>query len=1285
MFEKAFQGAPAFEILSPQGANPLANWKVNGVQRQFDKTLKGYVFHICGLGAMRLPRDDRPRLGLVQPILVLQVFLTVGKPFSVEIGITDDTITRRRLLFSSAFKEMSTNPLHARFPLIDTIRQTRVKRNCWVSLCFDIESIVQKAWPGNNYKTLDSIQISPDCKLRKVYTLRDAQPLEDDTLLHLQDGITALTQVIDGSDAIVEDDRATPGMEYITMGSTSTTSAPPPIAATTTDCFGYDELIRRNVAHAPISGTSWAHGSKTKVPLHTIDRRSPKIEKDLRDRSREPKPRMDCTLPGRMDETKFRNNKKMHISLQKKEKRDHSLPAGRQKFGSTSGNLTTTGFGGSQKPGTSDGNVSPTRRRQRPQTYGQTQPSPNGLKNQNNTGSTSTLNGNSLRLSKAHHPTNSQISIKSRDVTESTNHVPAVSVDKTWDDWDEAASKIRGNLTAVPPIIESPTKVLEVKERELAVRTKRLAQMEKMEKKEKECPPPVLSGGVTGSTSIPTLAASIEADDCVNFIEPEELNRLEPVEEVTVSQDKLNDLMDLQSKLEKPWIESKDELKKSRRLAPKDERMQIIEASLPVMENTSPTKSRHKPPLSSSTSHNASLPPPLSVSDTEGRKPLIDNDNSIQDHIPPLQKPSPPLGNPSYITSATSSLVNTSPPLGNPSYITSATSSLVNTRREWQPEIKSPVGSTLKIKENDRIRSSTLTPIPSGNIKQITLDHHSSSINIDRIRSSLEIQHAAGAAMDRVRQSLEQQSEWGIPKKEGLLKPVEYTASAYSTSSTRAPTKESADESSYDKRFGLKELSDNTLPNLLEKRISPESSLYPGWGESKGSSIDNIGALRDKRYPFDGKRHLTIGTSTPTSSTPKSSTPTKRPVHMIVTSTPKSSMTVMDSTYPSRSENCFTSHSIGEDEIAPSDTCSEIPVQSSNEWVQPNHDLKNNTVHDGFENNDDINGVIPSEIFPTGLSSPPSDGLKADGVLDSMRPCVPSEIFPTGPSSPPSDGLKADGVLDSMRPLEENVSVRIENDNIENNMRSLKENDRMRVDMDASTWCLSSSSTAQPPKSESNQGKHGFDHGIPDSIASSPILPKKYGDDYNHHLTELSDLPFTPFRQGPIQHPDIHGDLPIQEFQSHDTGINNTSGIPYDTCELGSPPIIHLQYHASEDNDPDDACELGSPPGYMVGDGMLRNDGEISNKDEIQISTPINTRSEEDTRCQDKIQGGRIDPRKMLKPEIRPFTPPMVPVSQLLQQPEEEQECIEVMFDPLLDVYFDPVTNKYYELKGECH
>jgi len=619
MFEKAFQGAPAFEILSPQGANPTRDWKVSGVQRLFDKVLKGYVFHVTGNALMRLPREDKPRLGLVQPILVLQVYLPQGKPFSVEIGITDQTRTRRRLLFSSAFKETSTNPLHARFPLVDSSRLEKVQRNCWVSLCFDVEAMVPKAWPGQHYKTLDSLQISPDCRLRKVYTLR-GQPLAEENLLRLQDGTTTMIQVIDGSgraagdtftDSFARCQTVFPRATYassdedrggITPSCDYTPMAGAPLAAATTECFGYDELVRRNQISGASGGgnTSWGHGAKTKAQMQMIDRRSPKGEL-CRDRFRErPTTRTDCaTIHLGMRETErsvaekingkdqsgkdrpdrtepaFARRLKGQGSLGRKEKRENSLPGGRMmnsrkendRTGSTPcgnrlGSISTmtslsTLHGGTspnrKKPSTSDGQASPTRRRARP-----SQQSPYGNANHIHGAASSGANL-PVRLSQR---TNENV-VRSMRYSSEPHLSTGAAGQVAYDDHDEA-HKQRGN--AVPTIMESPTKLLEGKEKELCCRLKRLAILEK---KDMQAP------------------MTLEGDDLVNYGEPVEGIHHDPRhDEAGTTNTKHKEPSS--KKGARQWKEERSDSKDS------------CHSTLPLVESSSPTKPRtHAHPSSS--------------------------------------------------------------------------------------------------------------------------------------------------------------------------------------------------------------------------------------------------------------------------------------------------------------------------------------------------------------------------------------------------------------------------------------------------------------------------------------------------------------------------------------------------------------------------------------------------------------------------------------------------------------------------------------------------------------
>lgn len=137
--------------------------------QEYDKRVKGNVYVLGGGPGykMQFPADDRKALGLVQPILVLQVLLPTGQPFSFEVSVTDVSGTRRRLIFSKAFSEVKETPLHCQLPL------TTCKEDEWANLALDLPSLVATHFNGARFKSSESVSIGASCKLRKIFTLRD--------------------------------------------------------------------------------------------------------------------------------------------------------------------------------------------------------------------------------------------------------------------------------------------------------------------------------------------------------------------------------------------------------------------------------------------------------------------------------------------------------------------------------------------------------------------------------------------------------------------------------------------------------------------------------------------------------------------------------------------------------------------------------------------------------------------------------------------------------------------------------------------------------------------------------------------------------------------------------------------------------------------------------------------------------------------------------------------------------------------------------------------------------
>jgi len=85
--------------------------------------------------------------------------------------VSDTSKTRRRLIFSTSFREPVSTPLHARIPL------AAVARSTWTNLVLDLDEMVAYNFGGAKYARLELITLGAACRLRKIVTLREA-PLE---------------------------------------------------------------------------------------------------------------------------------------------------------------------------------------------------------------------------------------------------------------------------------------------------------------------------------------------------------------------------------------------------------------------------------------------------------------------------------------------------------------------------------------------------------------------------------------------------------------------------------------------------------------------------------------------------------------------------------------------------------------------------------------------------------------------------------------------------------------------------------------------------------------------------------------------------------------------------------------------------------------------------------------------------------------------------------------------------------------------------------------------------
>mmetsp|Transcript_2047 Transcript_2047/g.4639 ORF Transcript_2047/g.4639 Transcript_2047/m.4639 type:complete len:818 (+) Transcript_2047:146-2599(+) len=190
-----FQGGPSCEIFSAQGTDPLRKQGVGvsgRVRREFDKDIKSYAL-VCDGGPtckVEFPGKTATRksLGLTQRFLAMQIALPASAdPFGIELTITDSQRTRRRLVISSAFRNITAHPLHVQLPLgavydaqfgesEDLRDDTVVPRGSWLTLCMDMQEIVSSNFPSINFRALEQIVLHGTCRARRLFTLKDQPP-----------------------------------------------------------------------------------------------------------------------------------------------------------------------------------------------------------------------------------------------------------------------------------------------------------------------------------------------------------------------------------------------------------------------------------------------------------------------------------------------------------------------------------------------------------------------------------------------------------------------------------------------------------------------------------------------------------------------------------------------------------------------------------------------------------------------------------------------------------------------------------------------------------------------------------------------------------------------------------------------------------------------------------------------------------------------------------------------------------------------------------------------------
>ena len=159
---------PCFELFS-SAADIIKYWKIKGkYSKEFEPHTKSnvYYLHFGGVSNISTPIDEKHSLQINNSCLLFQFILLNVKSFSIEICVRDKTDTKRRFNLTTSVKEVESKSLYIKIPVID------YPMYIWTNLIVDLNSLLHFYFKTQTFKSIDSIHITGNLKIRKIFSLR---------------------------------------------------------------------------------------------------------------------------------------------------------------------------------------------------------------------------------------------------------------------------------------------------------------------------------------------------------------------------------------------------------------------------------------------------------------------------------------------------------------------------------------------------------------------------------------------------------------------------------------------------------------------------------------------------------------------------------------------------------------------------------------------------------------------------------------------------------------------------------------------------------------------------------------------------------------------------------------------------------------------------------------------------------------------------------------------------------------------------------------------------------
>ena len=164
----SFDNNPCFELFSA-ATEVIKYWKLKGkFSKEFEPHSKSNIYYLNfgSVSSLTTPIDEKHSLQIKNSCLLFQFMLYNIKSFSIEICVRDKTDTKRRFNLTSSVKEIESKNLYIKIPF------NNYPMNIWTNLLIDLSSLIQHYLKTQTFKNIDSIHISGNLKIRKIFSLR---------------------------------------------------------------------------------------------------------------------------------------------------------------------------------------------------------------------------------------------------------------------------------------------------------------------------------------------------------------------------------------------------------------------------------------------------------------------------------------------------------------------------------------------------------------------------------------------------------------------------------------------------------------------------------------------------------------------------------------------------------------------------------------------------------------------------------------------------------------------------------------------------------------------------------------------------------------------------------------------------------------------------------------------------------------------------------------------------------------------------------------------------------